>query len=213
MGSRLVVRAAPYLLAKPFLREADLVCPDIDAGLVKHYADRYLSADSTTIIRLYMSHRDKALAISRMIHGGYARLGQYAGSLVSIVRNGLTLPVQASGKSSQSTEQLHEPLESIKHRLQTIDFTTLDKGWLGHKIPVDLIYNMSYTDSPGTGLTLVREQSEQRLPSSRAPQEPANAQTAPLTPPDTCWRVVRLTTAFKHNQDARGNASAASSKD
>ena len=66
MGTRLIVRACPLLREKSWLVEGDLICPDIDNGLVKHYAKRYLSANGTTTIRVYMSQHDKALAISQI---------------------------------------------------------------------------------------------------------------------------------------------------
>lgn len=76
MGSRLVLRAVPHLTGNPAFTEVSLVCPDIDDGLFQHYVSKYSGAQGSATVRLYLSHKDKMLAISKKIHGGHARLGQ-----------------------------------------------------------------------------------------------------------------------------------------
>ena len=46
--------------------------------------------------------------------------------------------------------------------MQTIDFTDIDTGPIGHHIPAKLICSMSFTNEPGSGLELVPEESGQR---------------------------------------------------
>ena len=110
MGTRLVIRATPFLAEKKYLVETALICPDIDDGLVKHYARRYLSTKGTTEIRLYMSRRDKALALSQVVHGGYTRLGEQADALGGLVTKAL------SGRRSQriSKTPKQKMLNSLK---------------------------------------------------------------------------------------------------
>lgn len=167
MGSRLMVRAAPVLDERKAVEEFTLICPDIDAGLVKHYARRYLRADGTTVIRLYMSRRDKALAISQLLHGGYARLGECADSLSNMVGQILASDSQKGSAKSAEEAEFQSRLEASKKRMQTIDFTRLDTGLVGHKIPAKLICSMSFTGTAGDGLRLVPEESGKRSKTSK----------------------------------------------
>jgi hypothetical protein len=192
MGTRLTVRACPFLREKPWLVEADLICPDIDDGLVKHYAKRYLSANGKCVIRVYMSQRDKALAISQILHGGYNRFGECADS-ISAMASGVFKGNSAADKDAKDDAELAEVLEKTKHRMQTIDFTNIDSGPVGHKVPAKLICSMSFTDHPCAGLQLVPEEGGQRSKLSgriskftklRNPQE--------LSIKGTCLRVVKL---------------------
>lgn len=161
MGSRLLVRATPLLREKSFVLEAGLICPDVDDGLVKHYARRYLSVKGTTEIRLYMSRRDKALALSQLIHGGYTRLGEQADALQGWVGKIFTgQPGSTPAKPARAEEaEFQERLSETKKRMQTIDFTQIDRGLLGHNVPTKLICSMSFTNTPGPGLELVDEKS------------------------------------------------------
>ena len=164
MGTRLVVRAAPLLQKKSFLIETALICPDVDDGLVKHYARRYLSANGTTEIRLYMSRHDRALALSQLLHGGYTRFGEQADSLGTWVANVMSVknaPKEAADTAAQDAE-FSERLAKTKGRMQTIDFSAIDTGMVGHTIPEKLICNMSFHGTPGPGLKFVDEESGQR---------------------------------------------------
>jgi esterase/lipase superfamily enzyme len=164
MGSRLVVRAIPLLREKHYVMECSLICPDIDDGLVKHYARRYLSVNGTTKIRLYMSTRDKALAISQFVHGGYTRLGEQAdaiGDWITKTVSGEKME-KASENSKEAEAEFQQRLEKTKDRMQTIDFTSIDKGLIGHNVPAGLITSMSFTETPGPGLHFLSEQSGKR---------------------------------------------------
>lgn len=188
MGSRLVVRGTPLLRERPYVVEVALVCPDVDQGLVKHYARRYLSTKGTAKIRLYMSRRDKALAFSQILHGGYCRLGECADSIASLMT-----PAQAKTTAEDNADEkrLKELIEKTKHRMQTIDFTSLDSGLIGHQIPVELMDSMSFYDVPGDGLKLTTEQSGQRSRVSNAFSKMTRLKSDTIMSADSCFRVVR----------------------
>jgi len=195
MGTRLAVRAAPFLREQPWAVEFCLICPDIDDGLVRHYAKRYLSTKGTATIRVYMSQRDKALAISQIVHGGYARLGECAKSLSGLAAN--AAGVEDEGDTAKNDPELLAKLDKTKNRMQTIDFTNIDSGPVGHKVPAKLICAMSFTNSPPRELQLVPERSGQRSKLSkriskfsklRSPEE--------LSVKGTCLRVVKLDKSY-----------------
>ncbi len=193
MGTRLLVRASPLLREKSWLAEAALICCDVDDGLVKHYAARYLSKNGTTTIRIYVSQHDKALAISQMIHGGYTRFGECADSLSGWVLPAL-LPNSdtSSPADSEENKQLAEILEKTKHRMQTIDFTDLDFGILGHKVPAKLICSMSFTNAPCEGIKLIPEESGQRSGlSQKLSRLTKLADKQELSVKGTCLRAVK----------------------
>jgi Alpha/beta hydrolase of unknown function (DUF900) len=163
MGTRLIVRACPLLREKSWLVEGDLICPDIDAGLVKHYAKRYLSANGTTTIRVYMSQHDKALAISQILHGGYCRFGECADSLATMGMKAFGAQTPANQISTAEDDaKFAAVMEKTKKRMQTIDFTNIDLGMFGHSVPAKLICSMSFTNEPCAGLKLVSEESGER---------------------------------------------------
>ncbi len=164
MGTRLLVRATPLLREKKHIVETALICPDVDDGLVKHYARRYLSVKGTTVIRLYMSQRDKALVLSQFVHGGYTRLGEQADAIGGWVTKTLSGQNNDAEKQAAKVEdaEFAERLAKTKKRMQTIDFTDIDTGPIGHHIPAKLICSMSFTNQPGSGLELVPEESGQR---------------------------------------------------
>lgn len=189
MGTRLIVRGMPFLCGKSFVKEVALVCPDVDGGLVKHYARRYLSEKGTTTVRLYMSQRDKALALSQMIHGGYARFGECADSIAGVAKTAF----QQGEKDSQSSEKTDSWLsEVLTKRMQTIDFTDLDSGVIGHKIPVDLMCSMSNSNVPGKDLKFVDEKSGARSRASLTLSKLTKLQQKTPQSSENCLRVVKL---------------------
>lgn len=137
MGARLLLRAIPLIKEKNNFAEVAFVCPDVDDGVVKHYVRQCLSNDSKASIRMYMSHKDEMLKLSQLVHGGYARLGEEAG---------LSVAASPYKKTPQCASMILSP-EAMK-RFQTIDFTSMDEGTLGHKIPVHLMTSMSLTGHP-----------------------------------------------------------------
>lgn len=195
MGTRLVVRACPLLRARPWLAEAVLICPDIDDGLVQHYAKRYLSKDGTATIRVYMSQGDKCLALSQLLHGGYCRFGECATSLSGWATQALTGNNQISAEPDAAQAAAYaEVLKKLQTRMQTIDFTAIDSGILGHKIPARLVCSMSFTNHPCEGLKLVPEESGERSKLShflsRATKLAAKNATNEISIKGTCLRVV-----------------------
>lgn len=195
MGSRLVIRATPYLRERPHILEVAVVCPDVDQGLVKHYARRYLSTKSNTKIRLYMSQRDKALALSQILHGGYCRLGECADSIAALA----AAPFSTDKKGPSAKEQdrdLDERIARTKHRMQTIDFTNFDARGIGHRIPVGVITSMAYTDTPGPGYSLVSEKSGQRSRASRLLSKVTRlSKPDTIIPSENCLRLVKSDSA------------------
>jgi esterase/lipase superfamily enzyme len=194
MGSRLLIRATPLLHEKHCFTEFALICPDVDDGLVKHYARRYLSVKGTTKIRLYMSQKDKALAFSQLMHGGYARLGEAADAIGSLVS---TATGQGNASSDTKTESPEDSayralLEKTKARMQTIDFTNIDLGWMGHSIPDKLICSMSYTNSPPPGLAFKPEESGARGKLSQRFSRMTKIHDAEPVAGGTVLRVVRV---------------------
>jgi esterase/lipase superfamily enzyme len=127
MGSRLVLRAVPLLRGNPAFREISLVCPDIDEGLFQHYVSKYGSTKGSANIRLYLSHKDKMLQLSRRLHGKHSRLGQ------------TSLSAKEEDQTPKDTVDVTADLRQSNHRFQTIDFSDLDRGRMGHRIPVELI--------------------------------------------------------------------------
>lgn len=191
MGTRLIVRGMPFLCGKTFIKEVALVCPDVDGGLVKHYARRYLAEKGTTTVRLYMSQRDKALALSQMVHGGYARFGECADSLATLAKTAFQGTSKSTSIAAENDSPESEALKGLKKRMQTIDFTDLDCGVIGHKIPVDVMCNMSYSNAPGNELKLVEQRSGARSKTSQALSKLTKLQTASSQSADNCLRVVR----------------------
>jgi len=194
MGSRLAVRATPYLREKPHVVEVALVCPDVDQGLVKHYTRRYLSTKGTVKLRLYMSQRDKALALSQVLHGGYTRLGECADSIASMATSAFKLKDDAKAEAeTEEDREFKERIERTKHRMQTIDFTEFDTGMIGHQIPVEVIKSMAFTDAPGPGLELVPQESGQRSRTSRmfTAITKTKQQQHSIVPQENCLRLVK----------------------
>lgn len=192
MGTRLIVRACPLLKEKSWLEEGTLICPDIDDGLVKHYASRYLSVNGTATIRIYVSQHDKALAISQIIHGGYCRFGECADSLSGWALGTLLPSTEKTPEDAEESKKLADILEKTKHRMQTIDFTNLDYGILGHKVPAKLVCSMSFTNSPCEGVKLIPEESGQRSGlSQKLSRLTKLGDKQELTVKGTCLRAVK----------------------
>ncbi len=196
MGSRLLVRAIPLLRERQYISEFAMICPDVDSGLVKHYARRYFNPKGTVKIRLYMSRRDKALALSQIVHGGYTRLGECADSLSGIV--GQVMGNRPANNEEERKEiaaddaGFAEAMKAGKHRLQTIDFTAIDRGFIGHNVPAKLICNMSFSEKPGDDLKLVQEESGQRSKLSNTFSRMTHLKDTAPHITESCLRVVKL---------------------
>lgn len=195
MGSRLLVRAIPILRNRHYITEFAMICPDVDSGLVKHYARRYFNPNGTAKVRLYMSRRDKALALSQIVHGGYTRLGECADSLSGMLNQvmGSKTESEDSAKKEAAADDaaFKETMKMAKHRLQTIDFTEIDRGFIGHNVPAKLICNMSFTEAPGNDLNLVQEESGQRSKLSNTFSKITHLKDSAPHITESCLRVVK----------------------
>ena len=197
MGSRLLVRAIPFLRDRHYVSEFTLICPDVDSGLVKHYARRYFNPNGTAKIRLYMSRHDKALALSQIMHGGYTRLGECADSLSGMLNQvmgnrALQSPAEENLEKAKDDAAVKEIMHAAKHRMQTIDFTDIDRGFIGHNVPAKLICSMSFSGKPGNNLDLVQEDSGQRSKLSNTFLKMAHLKDTAPHITETCLRVVKL---------------------
>ena len=157
MGGRLVLRATPLLKSNSTFKEVSVVCPDVDDGVVKHYAAKYFDGKGNQLVRLYVSKRDVMLRISQLVHGGYSRFGEDREPLdnlipknertvVEVAEPGSTIAAPASASNAC--------FGSLSRKLLTIDFTAVDIGTLGHRIPVELLCSLSQRGEPGQGLSL-----------------------------------------------------------
>lgn len=175
MGNRLVLRATPMLKRANAFDEVAMICPDVDDDLVKHYASKYFERRGATIVRLYESTGDKMLRLSRFLHGGYARFGEHWEPLdlltpkqhkVATVSAAGTNAAGASGTGSGAEEKPKPkinlpklpPPGPLMRRMQTIDFSDIDHGTLGHRIPVELIVSLSQMNEAPPGLYFTIEQ-------------------------------------------------------
>jgi hypothetical protein len=197
MGNRLLIRACPLLREQKCFTEFAMICPDIDDGLVQHYARRYLSVNGTAEIRLYMSEKDKALAFSQLLHGGYTRFGECADAIGGMVSQVIGQKQNGSKGPSDADKEFAARLKKTAARMETIDFTNIDLGWMGHSIPAKVICSMSYTDTPGPGYALVKQESGQRGKTSNLFAKMTH--TIVPTSPDqeimhagNCLRVVKV---------------------
>lgn len=147
--------------------DIQFICPDIDSETFAHYLKAFVHDPKR--IRLYISGKDRVLPISQMLYGGYYRLGAGVGDFFSVVSN----PALSADVALDTTKEwLEDPLSFLdpnddgdkdettgKRRqsetVQTIDFTRVDRGILGHKVPFELVVNMCKYNKPGPGLILV----------------------------------------------------------
>jgi esterase/lipase superfamily enzyme len=201
MGNRLVIRACPLLREQKCFREFALICPDIDDGLVQHYARRYLSLNGTAEIRLYMSEKDKALAFSQLIHGGYNRFGECADAIGGMVAQVMGQKSDGDKQPTDADKEFQARLKKASARMETIDFTNIDLGWMGHSIPAKVICSMSYTDTPGPGYKLVKQESGQRGKTSQKFSKITHTVVQPsgedIMHAGNCLRVVKVSVPSK----------------
>lgn len=111
--------------------EIALTSPDVDRDTFKHYFFK-LAANADKIL-IYVSRRDKALLASRVLHG-YERVGE-----------------------SQGQPPITWTRPGVVEGMETIDFSCLDRGWMGHSIQYALIAKMHQHGVPGDGLQAVRD--------------------------------------------------------
>jgi esterase/lipase superfamily enzyme len=154
MGNRLVIRSTQFLYANKLIKDFELISPDIDLGVCQHYLLGL--TDHAARIRLYFSCKDKMLALSQWLFGGYYRLGQGMGGIISKQNSGdpsvpakITIHGESSGQEAIPDDNIEQ-----------IDFTCVDKGFRGHSIPFELIADMINGNKPGHGLKFCDMNSE-----------------------------------------------------
>jgi hypothetical protein len=155
MGGRFVLRSIPVLKSTNAIREVSVICPDVDDGVVKHYASKYFDGKQQIIVRLYESKRDEMLKFSQLVHGGYKRFGEERTPLDSLLPKGSVANLGAGAISDlDETSEADCAMTKMLRRMQTIDYTDIDVGTLGHRIPVELLASLSQHGCPGKGLKM-----------------------------------------------------------
>jgi esterase/lipase superfamily enzyme len=96
MGARAVVRSLAELSQQPnqsgsLADHVILLAPDIGKGLFEQYVERFLPRIGHMTI--YVSSRDRALALSTFLHGGRHRLGLFGSTVIAAVERLTGLPV------------------------------------------------------------------------------------------------------------------------
>lgn len=124
-----------------------LVCPDLDSEVFQHDLEKY-RGDANKIY-LLVSRKDRVLALSQMFSGGYYRLGEGVGNFLGALHLPGGTPKQDAAEVTATTGST-----SQSKSIQTVDYTVLDHGFWGHKLPYSLIANMLNTGKPGPGLKL-----------------------------------------------------------
>jgi len=166
MGNRLLVRALHLVYDKQFVKNWELVSPDIDADTCRHYVIGLKPNGSK--FRLYVSNKDKLLPVAQMLAGGYYRLGE-----------------------ADDPMKLPKVWETTDAPFERIDFTAVDKGFEGHTIPSELIANIVNTNSAGPGLQLVPESEVHAGRLEKFADRALKLNDAYRFPEEFCKRVLR----------------------
>ena len=159
LGNRLFARSGPLIGGKGLFSDLYLVYPDIDAQTFVHYLARCIPPSGPAAgvrCRLLISRKDKALAFSERMFGGYTRLGQGVDfSLTAFTRPHLFRNVWELRQPAQSTQEktaiAPDKLEKIEKAFRILDVTAADRGLIGHKIPYDVIAWMHYRNTAQPG--------------------------------------------------------------
>jgi esterase/lipase superfamily enzyme len=109
--------------------EIVLTSPDIDRATFTNYF--FKVAQNAKKTRLYVSKRDRALWASKIVHGS-SRAG-----------------------SATDDPQLNWELPGAIEGTQTVNFTDVDRGPIGHSIQYDIISSMHRSNDPGPGLSAI----------------------------------------------------------
>lgn len=196
MGNRLLARGVPALQNTGMITDVAMVSPDIDAETFKHYVMGY--HNNGVKVRLYVSNKDKVLPFTQMLYGGYYRLGEGVGSVLSMVSTPQQLfnfsDPSSEIKTAGEVEQEHpDSLPDEALQLENIDFTAIDPGIVGHHFPYKLVSNMSRTNQPGANLRLEKSEEGKGNLFSRFSRwwYELGSGDGPNTSTSTCLRVVR----------------------
>ncbi|HEY9714485.1 MAG TPA: alpha/beta hydrolase, partial [Chroococcales cyanobacterium] len=167
----------------------ELVSPDIDADTCRHYTMNY---KEKSVIRLYVSARDKMLPLSQMLFGGYYRLGEDI-ALVALRARGSHKSGAHEQESGTDATKAAEAMDSNldPELFEKIDFTEIDQGFRGHSIPYDLIAHMIANGKPGPGLKLEPAKFVKLNRLTRLVSRKLEADEENMPRPIFCKRVVR----------------------
>lgn len=206
VGNRLLARSVPVLRRTSIIQDVALVSPDIDAETFKHYVMNYRQRGVK--VRLYVSNRDKVLPFIQLISGGYYRLGEGVGSMLAMV----STPQQSFSSARQSVMHPFNRRRGARAqgntdnqaptKLEKIDFTAIDKRWIGHHFPFELVAGMSCNDQPGEGLTFLAEKEGDGNKFARFARWLNELGPSDESRPGFCKRVVRLD-SLKNNKTAQ----------
>lgn len=178
MGNRLVARSVGVLKNGTFLKDVELASPDIDAETFAHYVMHYKNHGVKA--RLYVSDKDKILSATQWLYGGYYRLGERMGAMMTMwsapqqvwsnakakllkttaavqrKMNLSSVAAKAPLAVPQDTDVPSQPTaEQLTPGLERIDFTGIDEGFTGHRIQFQLIADMARFGAPRDGFALV----------------------------------------------------------
>ncbi len=187
MGNRLFIRGMTYFAGTGLFSDMYMVNPDFDAQTFVHYLSRCMPKSGflrDTRGQFLVSRKDKALSVAEGVFGGYTRLGQGSDFTLSA----LTSPSNFSkvwGEHGQShvggtagnvnpfgidefanddkldDKQLEaRRIASIARAVKVVDVTSLDHGYIGHKVPHEYIAWMHNTNRPPDGYEIKEGQSE-----------------------------------------------------
>lgn len=211
MGNRLVARSVGVLKNGTLLKDVELASPDIDAETFAHYVMHYKNHGVKA--RLYVSDKDKILSATQWLYGGYYRLGERMGAMMTMwsapqqvwsnAKAKLLRKKNTSVAAAVKTQSVvpQEPdstpqtsAQQVAPELERIDFTGVDEGFTGHRIQFQLIADMARYGTPRDGLALVPGRANSkgnwisrfaRWKNDLAPMENNLSQ-------NTCKRVVRV---------------------
>lgn len=144
MGNRILARGLPVLSGTHLVSDVALVSPDIDAEVFQHDVMHF--QNDGVAIRLYFSERDKVLSFTQMVYGGYYRLGEDAAAVLNMFKKDVSDEAAIDDTGAQPVKQ-----QALK-----IDFTKLDRHWVGHHFPFSLVASMSNSGKPPEGYELMK---------------------------------------------------------
>ncbi|CAN5560529.1 hypothetical protein BH10CYA1_BH10CYA1_26050 [soil metagenome] len=175
MGNRLFIRALPVFTGSGIFSDIYLVNPDFDAQTFVHYLARCMP--KTGVVggvrgQFLVSRKDKALSLAEGVFGGYTRLGQGSDFTLSALlspslfnkvwgEHSNSFKPSAAGADKIPEKDLEAlRIASIAKCLRVIDVTSLDHGWIGHKVPIEYIAWTHFNNSPPEGYEVVEEPSQ-----------------------------------------------------
>jgi esterase/lipase superfamily enzyme len=183
MGNRVLARGLPVLSGTHLVSDVALVSPDIDAEVFQHDVMHF--QNDGVAIRLYFSERDKVLSFTQMVYGGYYRLGEDAGAVLNMFKKDVSEEVTIDDTGAQPVKQ-----PALK-----IDFTKLDRHWVGHHFPYSLVASMSNSGKPPEGYELVKGEAHKGNVYTRYESWHNDLKVPVSDDSATCLKVVKTSAA------------------